>query len=68
MMTKHQENMQEEQMRNQMEVTNNQKRKSLSRLFQEMQSYNRINTQLKMQLEFMPPEFLPPEFLTSTQD
>lgn len=53
MMTKHQENMQEEQMRNQME---------------EMQSYNRINTQLKMQLEFMPPEFLPPEFLTSTQD
>ena len=31
---------------------------------QEMQAYNRVNTQLKLQLQLMPPEFLSEEFLS----
>ena len=33
-----------------------------------MQSYNRVNNQLKMQLQLMPPEFLPDEFLSQQQE
>ena len=29
-----------------------------------MQAYNRVNTQLKLQLQLMPPEFLSEEFLS----
>ena len=34
----------------------------------EMQRYNRVNTQLKMQLQLMPQEFLPEEFMSQQQD
>ena len=33
-----------------------------------MQNYNKINNQLKLQLQCMPPEFLPEEFLSQQQD